>query len=98
MQQISATGAPWYYEDDYEAFRQLLPERSWHPTFAEWEAAAEANIQRLRNDGHVIYKAPVRSNEFREWCAAHDLPVDKGSLSQYGAAYAATAFREGRLP
>lgn len=98
MQHRISGGAPWFYEDDYEAFRALLPDRSWHPTYAEWETAAEANVQRLRNDGHVIYKAHIRSGEFRDWCAKEGLPLETSSLTRFGAVYAAEAVRQGKQP
>lgn len=85
MQQIQAHGMPWFYEDDYEAFRSVLPDRSWHRTYREWEAAAEQNLQRPRNEGFRAVKAQVRSSEFIAWCAATGRNVDTEALTAWAA-------------
>lgn len=98
MQHQISGAMPWFHRDDYEAFRALLPDRSWHPTFDEWEAAAEANVSRLRGEGHIIYKAPVHSDEFRQWCEHHRLPLETSSLTRFAAVYSAEAVRSGKQP
>lgn len=88
QQQIQAFGLPWFHEDDYEAFRSVLPDRGWHRTFAEWEASAEQTYQRLKGDGARAFKAKVRSAEFVACCRAGGHDVNTKALNAYGADYA----------
>lgn len=85
QQQIQAMGMPWFEEDDYASFRELLPERRWHPTFREWEAAAEQNLKRLLDSGAVAIKAKVRSAEFADWCRQTGRNIDTQALTAFGA-------------
>ncbi|GAB3755078.1 hypothetical protein [Lysobacter olei] len=85
QQQIQAVGHPWFEADDYESFKAVLPNRSWHRTFGEWEAAAEQNLKRLRDQGFRAIKAKVRSGEFVAWCNATGRNVDTEALTAFGA-------------
>lgn len=85
QQQIQAAGLPWFEEDDYEAFRSVLPDRNWHKTFGEWEAAAEQNFQRVTNQGVRAIKAKVRSVEFVAWCKDTGRNIDAQALTAFGA-------------
>jgi hypothetical protein len=81
--QIQAAGMPWFAEDDYEAFRKLLPERSWHPTFAKWRDAAEQNLKHLQGQGMLAVKAHVHSQSFAAWCRAQGHNVDTRALTTF---------------
>ena len=83
MQQIQVAGMAWFAEDDYDSFRRLLPERSWHPTFALWRQAAEENLKRLESKGYVTVKADVRSDTFADWCRSRGLDIDTRALTAY---------------
>ncbi|GAB3335187.1 hypothetical protein [Marilutibacter aestuarii] len=89
--QVQAVGHPWFEADDYESFKALLPERRWHPTFAEWEAAAEQNLKRLKDQGVRAIKAKVRPAEFAAWCRETGRDVDTQALTAFGAE---AAYRE----
>lgn len=84
-QQIQAVGLPWFEEDGYASFRTALPDRRWHATFREWEAAAEQNFKRLQNSGVVAVKAKVRSADFVAWCGQTGRNVDTQALTAFGA-------------
>ena len=88
--QPKAAGHAWFYEDDYEAFRKLLPDRSWHATFGLWEKSAEQTVQRFESQGIRAIKAEVRSNEFVAWCTASGLGVDAKALTMYANEFAAS--------
>ena len=75
----------WFCEDDYEAFRSALPSRAWHATFAEWESAAEKNVERLRNQGVRAVKAKARSVDFMAWRKATGRNVDTKALTDFAA-------------
>lgn len=77
---IHAAGMPWFYEDDYESFRAVLPDREWHRTYGEWKAAAEKSLERFRNQGIRAVKAQVRSAAFVDWCQATGRNVDTQAL------------------
>ncbi len=89
QQQIQAAGMPWFEEDDYEAFKSVLPDRHWHATFREWETAAQQGFERLQNQGVRAVKAKVRSQEFIAWCRAAGHDVNTQALLTFGneAAY-----------
>lgn len=84
QQQIQATGMPWFEEDDYESFRVVLPDRHWHPTFREWEVAAQQNLERLHHQGVRAVKAKVRSAPFVDWCRRTGRNVDTKALTAFG--------------
>lgn len=85
QQQIQAAGLPWFEEDDYASFREVLPDRAWHPTFAQWETAAEQNLKSARDRGIVAIKAKVRSAEFVAWCQQTGRDIDTKALTAFGA-------------
>lgn len=85
QQRIQIAGMPWFDEDDYESFRQILPGRHWHATYAAWEAAAEQNLKRLNDQGLRTIKAKVRSADFVEWCRSRGHDVDTKALTAFGA-------------
>jgi hypothetical protein len=87
--QIQAAGLPWFEADDYESFKPVLPDRHWHGTFAEWEAAAQQNFERLQNQGVRAVKAKVRSADFVEWCRRTGSNIDTNALLYFAneAAY-----------
>lgn len=91
MDKIQAVGMPWFVEDDYEAFRSILPDRKWHPTFAEWEAAANQRKEALHHQGFRAFKAQVRSVLFVAWCADTGREVDTKALSAFASE---AAYRE----
>jgi len=80
---IQAVGIAWFEEDDYHAFRLLLPDRDWHDTFREWETAAQQYIQRLRDQGVRAVKAQVRSSAFAAWCRSTGLNIDTKALQHF---------------
>lgn len=90
-QPIQATGMAWFDEDDYEAFRSVLPARKWHATFSEWEAAANQNVERLKHQGIRAIKAKARSADFVAWCASTGRNVDTQALTAFAAE---VAYRE----
>lgn len=89
QQHIQAAGMPWFEAEDYETFRSVLPDRHWHATFGEWEAAAQQNLKRLQNDGVRAIKVKVRSADFVAWCVATGRNVDTNALLAFAneAAY-----------
>lgn len=87
--QIQSAGLPWFYEDDYESFRRILPERRWHPTYGEWLQAAEQTLQHESAKGRIALKAYVRSHEFVAWCRERGLDVESRALTTFAAEFAA---------
>lgn len=83
MQQIQVVGMPWFAEDDYEEFRRLLPNRSWHRTFEQWREAAEQQLQHLERQGMVTVKADVRAHSFADWCRAQGHDVETRALTTF---------------
>ena len=87
--QIQAAGLPWFVAEDYESFRKILPDRQWHSTFSEWEAAANQTFQRIKNQGIRPVKAKVISSEFVNWCNSTGRNIDTQALIAFAneAAY-----------
>lgn len=81
--QIQAAGIPWFAEDDYASFRGALPDRAWHPTYAQWLAAAQRTEQSLRQRNIVTVKAHVRAAEFIAWCRASGVDVNTQALTAF---------------
>lgn len=91
MQHAQAIGLPWFFEDDYEAFRALLPERRWHSSFALWLAAAEDTERKLQAEGRRTFRAQVRSQDFAVWCGSRGLDINNSALVEYANQFAARA-------
>lgn len=85
MQARYAQGMAWFLEDDYEAFKSVLPDRRWHLSFREWEAAAQQAIQRAEDQGIVTIKAQVRSTDFVAWCRSTGRNIDTHALTAWAA-------------
>lgn len=80
---IQAAGLPWFEEDDYDSFRTVLPDRAWHPSFREWEAAAQQTLQHLEHQGIRAVKAHVQSAAFVAWCQRTGRNVDTHALTAF---------------
>ncbi|MGN6729101.1 MAG: hypothetical protein ACTHJG_04625 [Rhodanobacteraceae bacterium] len=89
--QIQIAGLPWFVAEDYESFRKVLPDRQWHRTFAEWEAAAEQTFKRIQNQGIRPVKAQVVSSQFVAWCRDTGRNIDTQALIAFANE---AAFRE----
>ena len=87
--QIRAAGLPWFVAEDYESFRRVLPDRQWHRTYSEWEAAANQTFQRIQNQGIRPVKAKVISSDFINWCNSTGRNIDTNALIAFAneAAY-----------
>lgn len=81
--QVQIAGIPWFQEDDYETFRLLLPERSWHDSYAEWKAGAEQGVERLKHKGIRTIKAEVRAADFVAWCRSTGREVNTKALLDF---------------
>lgn len=95
-QPVQAVGMPWFDAEDYASFRAVLPDRSWHATFGEWEKAAEQKLQQLRAQGIVAIKAKVNSNDFVAWCIATGRNIDSDALVAWANEAAARHVLEGK--
>ncbi len=93
--QIQAAGLPWFAREDYEAFRRLLPDRAWHPTFDQWQTAAQQTFDKLQAErGIRVFKAHIKSDAFVEWCHGTGRHVDTNALLQYGNEFAMRQLQE----
>ncbi|NII71487.1 hypothetical protein FHW84_000043 [Dyella sp. SG562] len=81
-------GIPWFIKEDYEAFRRLVPQRSWHTTFGQWEAAATKVLDQQRRAGVLAFKVEVQSESFALWCLDTGHSVDREALSEYASKFA----------
>lgn len=95
--QVQIAGMPWFAADDYEAFRRLMPERSWHPTFAEWEKAANEGLKRIERSGARAVKAHVRSQDFARWCRETGRDINTQALLDFANEAAIRAFHDSNL-
>ena len=86
---VQAAGMAWFEEDDYEAFRSVLPDRHWHATFSEWETAANKQIESFTHKGIWTIKAKARSADFAAWCRSTGRDVNTQALLDFAneAAY-----------
>lgn len=89
QQPVQAIGMAWFEEDDYEAFRSVLPDRNWHATFSAWEAAANQGFERLKHQGVRAIKAKAHSADFVAWCRHTGRDVNTQALLDFAneAAY-----------
>lgn len=81
-------GIPWFTHEDYEAFRQLVPQRSWHVTFDQWEAAATKALDQQRSAGVIAFKVEMQSAAFALWCLNTGHATDRQALSEYASEFA----------
>lgn len=88
MHQRYPVGIPWFTPEDYEAFRQLVPQRSWHVTFEQWEAAAIKTLDQQRRAGVLVFKVDIQSEAFARWCFDTGRDTDRQALSEYASEFA----------
>ncbi|GAA0692217.1 hypothetical protein ISN75_04385 [Dyella marensis] len=81
-------GIPWFTSDDYDAFRLLVPQRSWHATFDHWEIAATKVLDQQRRAGVIVFKVEVQSGAFALWCLNTGREADRQALSVYASEFA----------
>lgn len=88
MLRHNPVGIPWFTREDYAAFRQLVPQRSWHVTFEQWEAAATKTLNQQRSAGVLVFKVDMQSEAFARWCLDTGHDTDRKALSDYAREFA----------
>jgi hypothetical protein len=78
-------GIPWFFREDYDAFRRLIPQRSWHDTFDQWEVDANKLVDMQKSVGARVFKAPVQSDTFAQWCRLNGHELGSHALSVYAS-------------
>lgn len=81
----ATVGVPWFARDDYEAFRSLVPQRSWHTTYDQWELAANKVVSQQQGAGVPTFKVEVRSGAFALWCQDTGHDINARSLVEYAS-------------
>jgi len=81
-------GIPWFIREDYDAFRQLVPQRSWHTTFDYWEIAATKVLDQQRRAGVLTLKVEMRSDAFTLWCVDTGRSPDSQAIAEYASQFA----------
>ena len=84
----ATVGVPWFSRDDYEAFRLLVPQRSWHTTYDQWELAANKVLNQQQRAGVPTLKVEVQSVAFALWCQGTGHDINARSLVEYANAFA----------
>lgn len=84
----ATVGVPWFSRDDYEAFRSLLPQRSWHTTYDQWELAANKVLHQQQCAGVPTLKVDVQSAAFALWCRDTGHDINARALVEYASAFA----------
>ncbi len=74
---------PWFYEDDYEDFRDLLRERQWHRNYQDWKQAAPEARARLERQGMKVVQVPVRTADLKAFCDQRTRRVNNDALVDY---------------
>ena len=87
--QLSAVGIPWFSREDYEAFRRLMPDRSWQDTYDQWELAANKLVDQQQRAGVRVFKADVQSDAFAQWCRDTGRGINSRALLDYASEFAA---------
>lgn len=91
---VSATGMPWYEEQDYEELRRLFVDgERLHATYAEWRRAAELGVQSFERSGERLIRVPVSPAAFKTWCDARGKRPDSAARNEYAAEYARDVVR-----
>lgn len=81
--ELHAIALPWFYEDDFEAFRALLTERQWHRDYREWKQAAPEARARLERQGMTVVQVPVRTSDLKAFCQQRNRRVNTDALVDY---------------
>lgn len=87
----TTVGIPWFSREDYDAFRRLIPQRSWHAAYEQWEADANRLVDLQQSMGVRVLKAPVQSDTFADWCRLNGHKLGSHALSVYASEYARQA-------
>jgi hypothetical protein len=88
---VQHVGVAWFAEEDYPAWRCLLPDRSWHPSLAAWKADATRCIQEYANVGVIARSVHVSPVDLIAWCDKAGRAVDAHALAHYANAIACVA-------
>jgi len=78
-------GIPWFRREQYDAFRELLPNRDWHDSYDDWLHAAEQLEQSARDAGSPVYRIDVTPDSFTAWCQTVSHLDANPSLAQFAA-------------
>lgn len=86
MENVSATGFPWYTESDYANVLKVMSDRHLlHDHFGEWLKAAEKQLKELHAAGQVTAKAHLNSVEFAAWCQRLNIDPDSHARRRWAS-------------
>lgn len=83
---ISATGMPWYTEEDYPELLKLFTDGPNLPaTYSKWLASAQTGETHMQNQGARVVRALIRPEEFAAWCAERSIRPDAAARLDYAS-------------
>ena len=95
---IQLLGIPWYQAEDYAAIKALMVDSKALPaTYARWRLQAAAIEERLQDEGNLVYRAALRPDAFRAFCAEHGLELDAEGREEFATRAALQAYRNGQM-
>lgn len=84
--QISAMGIGWYERDDYPRILQIMEDGNKLPrTYENFLTAAERGELEMRQRGHVVVRAMIRSDAFLTYCGDRRMRPNAQARTQFGA-------------
>jgi len=80
------TGLAWYKPNQWARLLQVCEDVDDLPrTYLEWLESANKRLREMGRSGANVRKIYVDVDELADWCARHDLPVDRHARRRYVA-------------
>lgn len=74
---VSAVGMVWYSLEHFSEIKAMMKDGHKLPaTYSEWRIKAEQGERQMRRQGHLVVRAHLVPDEFREYCSRHGLDLD----------------------
>ena len=93
-QKVRATGIAWYRQEDYAKIKRIMIDHRKLPdTYKKWSKSANAGVEKLRAEGHIVEKVNIDPETFPSWCIANGMEVDANARMRFASDFVARKYR-----
>ena len=86
---ISALGMVWYSLEHYPDIKAMMKDGDRLPaTYSEWRLKAEQGERQMRRQGHLVIRAHLVPDAFRQHCVSHGLDLDAKGRTHFASSVA----------
>lgn len=83
---VSAVGMVWYTLEHYAEIKAMMKDGHRLPaTYTQWRLKAEAAEKQMRRQGHLVFRAHLEPDAFRQYVSTHGLDFDADGRTHFAS-------------